>query len=161
MPRHARLGFRCRPRVTVEPRARHLPVHLSNSLQPSSDRVQSKQNRPLFFAWARGFARLASLPFPLMSRGMARRQGAVPGLLQAMSGSGRTMVRSVAPAPLGAPTQHLRNVGACQGHFCSLTVSERRLRGRACVRAVPQVPLPFPARKTPHESAPRRQNGMI
>jgi hypothetical protein len=85
---------------------------------------------------------LSSLP--PQSRGMARRKGAVPGLLQAMSGSGRTMVHSGAPAPLGAPTQHLLNAAVRQGHFCALTSSERRLQGKGLRACRPAGAAPVP-----------------
>jgi hypothetical protein len=68
--------------------------------------IQAREDRPPLMLLGAGARPSSCLSLPPQTRGLARRQGAVPGLRRAMSGSGRTMVRSVAPAPCGAPTRH-------------------------------------------------------
>src|SRR5882757_2564040 len=96
----------------------------------------------------------------LSSRGMARRQGARPGSPGRRwhglrPGPGRETSR---PAPCGAPTRHLRltpqsAIGPHQELYVPGGLVPRPPVGQACVVACPQVPLPVPALKTPHENA--------
>src|SRR5262245_1393154 len=72
-------------------------------------------------------------------------------------GPGRETSR---PAPCGAPTRHLGLYAFDRGRTGPGRSARRgcpsTARGRGCVLHRSQVPLPFPAVKTPPEGAPRR-----
>src|SRR5262245_45356083 len=72
-------------------------------------------------------------------------------------GPGREASR---PAPCGAPTRHLGLYAFDRGRTGPGRSARRgcpsTARGRGCVLHRSQVPLPLPARKTPHENAPGR-----
>ena len=142
-----------------------LPAAFTFTFQTAWSRLRLRTNQvktrssPVLCLGAGVRPSCSSLPSP-KARGMARRQGAVPGLLQAMSDGGRTMVRSVAPAPLGAPTRHLPGIGGCQAELHRLGFLRAPPAGRTCVTTNPQVPLPLPASRTPPEGAPRTRNGI-
>src|SRR5499426_271631 len=72
-------------------------------------------------------------------------------------GPGREASR---PAPCGAPTRHLGLYAFDRGRTGPARSGRRgcpsTARGRGCVLHRSQVPLPLPARKTPHENAPGR-----
>src|SRR5262249_9378428 len=72
-------------------------------------------------------------------------------------GPGREASR---PAPCGAPTRHLGLYAFGRGRTGPGRSARRgcpsTARGRGCVSHRSQVPLPFPAFKTPPEGAPRR-----
>jgi len=101
------------------------------------------------------------LPFPqgegvgAPTRRIARiTPGGLSGLLRT---EGREASR---PAPCGAPTRHLGLYAFDRGRT-GPALSGRRgcpstARGRGCVSHRSQVPLPFPACRTPPEGAPRR-----
>src|SRR5262249_55218940 len=116
-----------------------------------------------------GVARIPLLPSPSQARGMARRQGAWPGLRQTGPG-----VRSSRAGPerraLGVKRHAPRLAARQRGIFAfrrltvvgpgRLLVAGEAARARpgdeGCVGLRPQVPLPFPAYRTPPEGAPRR-----
>src|SRR5262245_36126130 len=124
--------------------------------------VKSKENRPLFRLWARGSPLRPLFRLPRKSRGMARRQGAVPGLLRARCPdySGR-WVHLRAPAPCGAPTRHLGLYAFDRGRTgpapsgrrgCPSTARGQRLRESFARRCRSRSP-PY---RTPPVDAPRR-----
>src|SRR5262245_22727509 len=129
---------------------------------------QSKENRPLFAALGQGGALIPLFRLPRHRGGWraTRRMAWIspdrpksawlpdePG----SPGPGREASR---PAPCGAPTRHLGLYAFDRGRTGPAPSGRRgcpsTARGRGCVLHRPQVPLPFPARKTPHENAPRR-----
>ena len=99
--------------------------------------LKSKENRPLFAALGQG-SPSSFLPSPSQSRGMARRQGALPGLLRAgvriAPDDGRETSR---PAPCGAPTRHLGLYAFDRGRTGPAHSGRRgcpsTARGRGCV----------------------------
>jgi hypothetical protein len=122
---------------------------------------EAKQNRPLFAALGQGVARIPLLPSPSKSRGMARRQGAVPGLLRAgcPACAGR-WVHNGAPAPCGAPTRHLGLYAFDRGRTgpapsgrrgCPSTARGRRLRKSFARRCRSRSPPTERLRKAPLE----------
>src|SRR5215475_12602722 len=86
---------------------------------------ESKEYRPLFAALGQGVARIPLLPSPSKTRGMARRQGALPGLLRAgvriTPDDGRETSR---PTPCGAPTRHLGLYAFDRGRAGSIVPGE-------------------------------------
>src|SRR5438093_5984866 len=123
---------------------------------------ESKKIGPCSRLWARGSPSFGSSSVPRTNEGVGaptRRLARItPG---GLSGLLRTM-RCIAmhPAPCGAPTRHLGLYAFDRGRT-GPAPSDRRgcpstARGRGCVSHRSQVPLPFPAFRTPPEGAPRR-----
>jgi hypothetical protein len=110
-------------------------------------------------ALGQGIALISSLPSPSLRGDGAptkrwpgspgrRWHGLRPGL----------GVKASRPAPCGAPTRHFRltphsAIGPHQDLSVPGGLLPRPPVGQACVVARPQVPLPFPTLKTPHENA--------
>src|SRR5262245_26803695 len=128
----------------------------------------AKENRPLFAALGQGVALILffRLPRNRGGRRATRRMTQVtldrPGSAwlpggPGSPGPGREASR---PAPCGAPTRHLGLYAFDRGRTGPGRSARRgcpsTARGRGCVLHRSQVPLPLPARKTPHENAPGR-----
>src|SRR5262245_22885705 len=122
--------------------------------------LQTKENRPMYTPVGQWVA-LTFFRLP-RSRGGGRADrrsardcsGRVSGLLRT---DGREASR---PAPCGAPTRHLGLYAFDRGRTGPGHSAPRgcpsTARGRGCVLHRSQVPLPFPAYRTPPEGAPRR-----
>ena len=127
--------------------------------------VESKKIVPCLAALGQGVARIPLfIPSPqgegvgAPTRRIARiTPGGLSGLL-------RTMVHLRAPTPCGAPTRHLGLYAFDRGRTGPAPSGRRgcpsTARGRGCVSHRSQVPLPFPAYRTPPEGAPRTWIGM-
>src|SRR5262245_61330401 len=135
--------------------------------------VESKENRPLFAALGQGVALIPVFSLPPQGEGLARRQGAWPGLLQTgprVRGSRAGPDRRALGVKRHAPRLAARQRGIFA--FVPLTVvgpgrllvADEAARARpgdeGCVVLCPQVPLPLPAYTTPHECAPVEWIGM-
>ena len=134
-------------------------IHIFDCQRACCDEIsckESKKYRPLFRLWARGSPSFSLFFRPLKARGSARRQGAA-WIAPGWNGSGREASR---PAPCGAPTRHLGLYAFDRGRTGPAPSGRRgcpsTARGRGCVSHRSQVPLPFPANRTPPEGAPRR-----
>ena len=138
------------------------------SMRATSCRLESKENRPLFRLWARGSPSFRFFRLPRNRGGWraTRRMAWItpdrPGSASLSGepvspGSGREASR---PAPCGAPTRHLGLYAFDRGRTGPAPSGRRgcpsTARGRGCVSHRSQVPLPFPACRTPPEGAPRR-----
>ena len=129
------------------------------SLERNSE--ESKEDRPLFICFGPGGRPHSSLPSPSKRGGRRADRAHCPDysgrVVRIAPDDGRETSR---PAPCGAPTRHLGLYAFDRGRT-GPTPSGRRgcpstARGRGCVSHRSQVPLPFPACKTPPEGAPRR-----
>ena len=141
-------------------------IHIFDCQTALSRWVKSKESkgyRPLFMRWARGVPFVLPFRSPKKSRGMARRQGAWPGLLQTGPRVSRLPGEPGSPGPgvkrhpraLRRATEHLRayalpTVGPHQELFVPGGLFPRSPVGRVASA------LPLPALRTSPEDAPRR-----
>ena len=145
----------------------HSHIRLSNS-DVVGGVPRPKEYRPLFRLWARGSPAfsLFRLPRKRGGRRATRRMAWItpdrPGSAWLLGGPGAPGPGREAsrPAPCGAPTRHLGLYAFDRGRTGPAPSGRRgcpsTARGRGCVLHRSQVPLPFPACKTPPEGAPRR-----
>src|SRR5262245_881587 len=130
--------------------------------------LSQKKIGPCLRLWARGSPSFSSSVSPRNRGGWraTRRMAWItpdrPGsaLLQGEPGSPGPGREASRPAPCGAPTRHLGLYAFDRGRTGPAPSGRRgcpsTARGRGCVLHRSQVPLPVPARKTPHENAPGR-----
>ena len=130
--------------------------------------LSQKEIGPCLRLWARGTPAFLSFRFPQTegvgapTRRMAWISPDRPGSawLQGGPGSPGPGREASRPAPCGAPTRHLGLYAFDRGRTGPGHSARRgcpsTARGRGCVLHRSQVPLPFPAVKTPPEGAPRR-----
>src|SRR5262245_55411277 len=158
--RMERSAIRVLQRCRAAPALRFAPCGLQGIA------LTQKKIGPCLRLWARGSPSFRSFRFPPQGEGLARRQGAWPGLRQTGPG-----VRGSRAGPdrraLGVKRHAPRLAARQRGIFAfvpltvvgpgRLLVAGEAARARpgddGCVLRRPQVPLPFPANKTPPEGA--------
>src|SRR5262245_12545325 len=163
-------GAQRNPGLAALPRCPRIALR---SMRATRNCIESKENRPLFAALGQGVARIPVFSLPPQGEGLARRQGAWPGLLQTgprVRGSRAGPDRRALGVKRHAPRLAARQRGIFA--FVPLTVvgpgrllvageaARARPGDDGCVLRRPQVPLPLPANKTPPEGAPVEWIGM-
>jgi hypothetical protein len=138
-----------------------LPIQLSKSAVRLDEFQIGKRRSAPVSALGQGIALipLSLFRLPRLRGGWRANKAHGPDCSGRESGLRRTMGRETSrPAPCGAPTRHLRltpqsAIGPHQELCVPGGFLPRPPVGQACVNACPQVPLPIPALKTPHENA--------